>query len=147
MRGARVLDDTGERQVRRKKTVVEAKTPAPQTGVHARSKLEHARLAIGDPEPHDARPAAFRKPPSAIERQQERGDARGGIPRSGGHVVEPVIRRLAEEGEGEMEVFGFHAAQRRERGRQDLVCARCEVRRQRYRQEEAHASDGTAVFS
>jgi len=46
---------------------------------------------------------------------------------------------VAEEREGDVEVFGFHAAQSGKRDREDFECARGEVKRERYREEEAHA--------
>lgn len=143
-RGARVFDDAGERQVRRERAVVETEAPAPETRVHTRADLDHARGAVGDTQPHHARPATLGKLAHPIERQCESPDARGSFPRRGGDIFELPVGRLAEERERHVQVLWFHPAQSWQRRRQHVECLRGNVRRQRNRDEEAHASDGTA---
>jgi hypothetical protein len=123
------------------RAIVEAQSAASKRRVQAGTELADAGFPFGDPEPCDARPAALRKSARSIEGQRERGHERGGLRRGGDDIGEPLVRRVAEEREGQMEVLDLYAPERRQRRGEDVVSARREVRRQLYREEEAHASE------
>src|SRR5437773_7328578 len=130
--------------MRRERTVVEAEATASEAGVHALAQLSHALRAVCDSQPDHARAAPLGEPSGAIERKLERSDGCCGAGGGGDHIAESLIRCLPEEGEGQVEVLGLHAAERGKRRWQDLKRASREVGRKRDRNEEAHSPDGTS---
>ncbi len=140
---ARVVGNACEREVRRQRAVVESQSPGSEPGGHAGAQLKHARPALADAQPNDAGPSAFRESARALEGQVEPLYVGRGLARGARDLLESLVRSPAEEGEGQMQIFGFDSAQGRKSCGQYPGRTSREVRRQRYRNEKAHAPEGT----
>src|SRR6266849_470453 len=93
----RIFADACKREMGRERAVVESELSAPQAGGEACAEQEHARPAVGDRDPDDARASAFRESTGALECQPEPGYLPRSLPRGAGDLVEPLIRGPAEE--------------------------------------------------
>src|SRR5207245_303606 len=133
---ARIVGKACEREVGRQGAVVEAQSPGSEAGGHTGGQLKHARPALADAQPNDAGPSAFRESARALEGQVEARCVGRGLARGAGDLLESLIRSPAEEGEGQMQIFGFDSPQGRKSGGQYPGRASREVRRQRYRNEK-----------